>query len=70
MPNPLKSNRAWDAHQTLIPVPVTGIQSRRVRAVGGLSVGGEVSIAQRLGRLDSCDGHRNEGGRGWLFPVL
>ncbi len=29
----------------------------------------KVSIAQRLGRLDSCDRHRNEGRRGWLFWI-
>ena len=54
------------APTSLIPVPVTGIQSRRVCAVGGL-LARKVFIAQRLGRLDSCDGHRNEGGRGGSF---
>ncbi|RMC69120.1 hypothetical protein EBB04_07605 [Sinorhizobium meliloti] len=43
---------------TLIPVPVTGIQQRRVCG------GGRVFQPKDLVWLDSCDGHRNEvGGR-------
>ncbi|EJT06376.1 hypothetical protein RCCGE510_04577 [Rhizobium sp. CCGE 510] len=41
---------------SLIPVLVTGIQQRRV-------CGAEESFRPKdLGRLDSCDEHRNEGG--------
>jgi hypothetical protein len=47
----------------LIPVPVTGIQPPRVRAVND-SISGKDSFAPKdLGALDSCDEHRNEGRR-------
>ncbi|CCM67031.1 hypothetical protein BN406_00986 [Sinorhizobium meliloti Rm41] len=42
---------------TLIPVPVTGIQQRRVCG------GGRVFQPKDLVWLDFCDGHRNEVGR-------
>jgi ribose transport system ATP-binding protein len=54
----------WFAHReanrlsALIPVLVTGIQRRRVG-------GAEESFRPKdLGRLDSCDKHRNEVDRG------
>ncbi len=42
-------------HILLIPVPVTEIQSTRVRAAR------EFFQPKDLGWLDSCDKHRNEG---------
>ncbi|NKK62049.1 hypothetical protein GFL39_03885 [Rhizobium leguminosarum bv. viciae] len=42
---------------SLIPVLVTGIQQRRVCGAA------ESFRPKDLGRLDSCDKHRNEGGR-------
>ncbi|HWT60269.1 MAG TPA: hypothetical protein VN284_20715, partial [Rhizobium sp.] len=46
----------------LIPVFVTGIQPRRVRAVNDLFSADKESPAPKdLGALDSCDKHRNEG---------
>jgi hypothetical protein len=49
---------------SVMPVPVTGIQLPRVRAVRGLSYRGEErSLSRRRrGALDSCDEHRNDGG--------
>ncbi|RUM09194.1 hypothetical protein EFR84_02275 [Rhizobium chutanense] len=47
---------------SLIPVLVTGIQPRRVRAVNeAISQGKESFAPKDLGALDSCDKHRNEG---------
>ncbi|NRP72617.1 hypothetical protein ILFOPFJJ_03515 [Ensifer psoraleae] len=47
----------WRTLFRLIPVPVTGIQQRRV-------CGAEESFQTKdLGWLDSCDKHRNEVGR-------
>ncbi|TBZ20519.1 hypothetical protein E0H38_13325 [Rhizobium leguminosarum bv. viciae] len=51
-----------DAPSALIPVLVTGIQARRVRAVNDSSPGRESAAPRDLGALDSCDKHRNEGG--------
>ncbi|OOO24507.1 UNVERIFIED_ORG: hypothetical protein BTE55_22585 [Rhizobium sophorae] len=45
----------------LIPVPVTGIQPRRVRAVNDSIGRKRVSRAKDLGALDPCDEHRDEG---------
>ncbi|PDT06666.1 hypothetical protein CO655_31460 [Rhizobium sp. M1] len=48
---------------SLIPVLVTGIQPRRVRAVKEPVLPRKESFAPKdLGALDSCDKHRNEGG--------
>ena len=47
---------------TLIPVLVTGIQSRRVCAVK------DSPAPKDLGALDSCDKHRNEGRIGEVYP--
>ncbi|NKL06867.1 hypothetical protein GFL39_18390 [Rhizobium leguminosarum bv. viciae] len=48
---------------SLIPVLVTGIQPRRVRAVNESIPQGKKSLAPKdLGALDSCDEHRNEEG--------
>ncbi|API50246.1 hypothetical protein BMW22_00045 [Rhizobium leguminosarum] len=47
---------------SLIPVPVTGIQPRRVRAVNDAIHTSQKPFAPKdLGALDSCDKHRNEG---------
>ncbi|ANM12116.1 MULTISPECIES: tRNA lysidine(34) synthetase TilS [unclassified Rhizobium] len=58
---------AQAARSSLIPVLVTGIQPRRVRAVND-PVRGESSAPKDLGALDSCDEHRNEGGEGRGLP--
>ncbi|PKA40556.1 hypothetical protein CWR43_28770 [Rhizobium sullae] len=48
---------------SLIPVLVTGIRRRRVRAVNDSFTFARASPAPKdLGALDSCDEHRNEGG--------
>ncbi|MBO0124091.1 hypothetical protein [Agrobacterium sp. OT33] len=47
----------------LIPVLVTGIQPTRVCAAR------EPFQPKDLGWLDSCDKHRNEGGKGWRKPI-
>ncbi|PDS98355.1 hypothetical protein CO659_06490 [Rhizobium sp. S9] len=48
---------------SLIPVLVTGMKPRRVRAVNDHSLPLKKSPAPKdLGALDSCDEHRNEGG--------
>ncbi|PXA88050.1 hypothetical protein DMC25_11895 [Caulobacter sp. D4A] len=47
--------------RSLIPVLVTGIQPRRVRAVSEAFPGKESVAPKDLGALDSCDKHRNEG---------
>ncbi|RDJ13497.1 hypothetical protein B5K05_08785 [Rhizobium phaseoli] len=44
---------------------VTGIQPRRVRAVNRSL---ESPAPKDLGALDSCDEHRNEGGRERVIP--
>ncbi|PCD64089.1 hypothetical protein CO651_30285 [Rhizobium phaseoli] len=44
---------------------VTGIQPRRVRAVNRSL---ESPAPKDLGALDSCDEHRNEGGREPIIP--
>ena len=46
---------------SLIPVLVTGIQPRRVRAVNDSSHARNSPAPKDLGALDSCDKHRNEG---------
>jgi hypothetical protein len=46
---------------SLIPVLVTGIQPRRVRAVKDLPRTQHSPAPKDLGALDSCDKHRNEG---------
>ncbi|RUL98726.1 hypothetical protein EFR84_27730 [Rhizobium chutanense] len=51
-----------DAPGSLIPVLVTGIQPRRVRAVNDSSSDEESLAPRDLGALDSYDEHRNEGG--------
>nr|KZA98689.1 hypothetical protein A4A59_25770 [Rhizobium leguminosarum] len=45
---------------SLIPVLVTGIQPRRVRAVNEPIQWKESFAPKDLGALDSCDKHRNE----------
>ena len=54
----------------LIPVLVTGIQPRRVGAVNDSHAGSAFPAPKDLGALDSCDGHRNEGGRGGICAKL
>ncbi|CAH0261257.1 hypothetical protein SRABI05_03510 [Agrobacterium fabrum] len=51
------------AAPSLIPVLVTGIQPAQVLGLEGLSRRADAR------RLDSCDKHRNEGGRGWRKPI-
>ncbi|PDT28157.1 hypothetical protein CO660_19065 [Rhizobium sp. L9] len=45
----------------LIPVPVTGIQPRRVCAVNDFYQAKESPAPKEMGALDPCDGHRDEG---------
>jgi hypothetical protein len=51
------------APTSLIPVLVTGIQPRRVRAVRDATRVTTSPEPKDLGALDSCDKHRNEGRR-------
>ena len=55
---------------SVIPVLVTGIQPRRVRAVNE-GYGVKRSLAPKdLGALDSCDKHRNDGEVGETTSIL
>ncbi|NKM81977.1 hypothetical protein GFL84_32775 [Rhizobium leguminosarum bv. viciae] len=61
---PRKASRLWGQRAipaaSLIPVLVTGIQPRRVRAVNDSFAERKSPAPRDLGALDSCDKHRNE----------
>ncbi|MBX5250365.1 tRNA lysidine(34) synthetase TilS [Rhizobium sp. NLR4b] len=69
--NRLRTTMRVEAQATrsaLIPVPVTGIQPPRVGAANDSSMRNKSSAPKDLDALESCDGHRNEGGRDRGLP--
>ncbi|NKM04019.1 hypothetical protein GFM29_09270 [Rhizobium leguminosarum bv. viciae] len=57
-------HRSGIRRSSLIPVLVTGIQPRRVRAVVNPYSVKRSSTPKDLGVLDPCDKHRDEGASG------